>query len=99
LGRYVLITTHPPFAGRFSDHKGFGMFESQRPWGPWKTLVYTRDVGNIIDGMTEGISYVLPSKWISDRGKTMWMVFAGRPSNPFYSFNLIKLRLQLASKK
>jgi CubicO group peptidase (beta-lactamase class C family) len=99
LGRYILITTHPPFAGRFNDHKGFGMFESQRPWGPWKTLVYTRDVGNIIDGMTEGISYVLPSKWISDGGKTMWMVFAGRPSNPFYSFNLIKLRLQLACEK
>lgn len=46
-----------------------------------------------IQGMTEGIFFVLPSKWISDGGKTMWMVFSGRPSDPFYSFNLIKLQL------
>lgn len=27
----------------------------------------------------------------------MWMVFAGRPGDPFYSFNPVKLRFQLAS--
>jgi len=99
LGRYILITTHPPFAGQFNDHKGFGIFESQRPWGPWRTIAYTRDIGSIIDGMTEGISFVIPSKWIFDGGKTMWMVFAGRPSNPFYSFNLTKISLQLAPER
>ena len=30
---------------------------------------------------------------------TMWMVFAGRPSDPFYSFNLIKLTLQITSEQ
>jgi len=95
LARYILLTTHPPFAGRHNDHKGFGMFESQRPWGPWKTVVYTQDVGTIIQGMTEGISYVIPAKWILDEGKTMWMVFSERPSEPFYSFNLIKINLDI----
>jgi len=99
LGRYILLTTHPPFGGRHKDHKGFGIFESRRPWGPWKTVVYTRNVGSIIQGMTEGISYSIPSKWIFDEGKIMWMVFSGRPSNPFYSFNMIKLSLQLASEE
>jgi len=99
LGRYMLLTTHPPFAGRFNDHKGFGIFESQRPWGPWRAVVYTRNVESIVQGMTEGISFIIPSKWIFDGGKIIWMVFSGRPSDPFYSFNLIKLRLQLASKE
>jgi hypothetical protein len=96
LARYILLTTHPPFAGQSDDHKGFGIFEAQWPWGPWKTVLYTRDVGTVIKGMTEGISFVIPSKWIFDEGRTMWMVFAGRPSNPFYSFNMAKLRLDLA---
>jgi hypothetical protein len=49
--------------------------------------------------MTEGISFVIPSKWIFDEDRTMWMVFAGHPGNPFYSFNLIKMRLQLALRR
>jgi hypothetical protein len=96
LERYLLLTTHPPFGGQFRDHKGFGIFEAQWPWGPWKTILYTKSVGNIIQGMTEGISFTIPSKWIQEQGKTLWMVFAGRPSDPYYSFNLMKLRLNLA---
>jgi hypothetical protein len=34
-------------------------------------------------------------KWIFDEGKTMWMVFAGRPSDPYYSFNLVKIELKV----
>jgi CubicO group peptidase (beta-lactamase class C family) len=99
LRRYMLLTTHPPLAGRFNDHKGLGMFESERPWGPWKTVVYTRNVESIIHDMTEGISFIIPSKWIFDDGRTMWMISSGRPSDPFYSFNLIKLRLQLGPEE
>ncbi len=99
LKRYLLLATHPPFGGQFQDHKGFGMFEAERPWGPWKAIIYTRDAGDIIQGMTEGISFTIPSKWIQEEGKTLWMVFAGRPSDPYYSFNLVKLRLDLASSR
>lgn len=95
LERYILLTTHPPFGGQHNDHKGYGIFESERPWGPWKTAFYTLDVGSIIPGMTEGISFAIPSKWILDEGKIMWMVFAGRPSDPCYSFNLVKIRLKI----
>jgi len=41
------------------------------------------------------ISASIPSKWISPDGKTMWLVFAGRPSDPFYSFNLIEIKLDV----
>jgi hypothetical protein len=30
-------------------------------------------------------------------GRTMWLVFAGRPSDPMYSFNLIKLNLEVSA--
>ena len=51
---------------------GMGIFESQHPWGPWKTVFYTRD-WDIGPGETSSI----PSKWISEDGKTAWLLFSG----------------------
>jgi len=55
---------------RFSG--GLGIFESDHPWGPWKTVFYTRkwDIG---PGETSSI----PSKWISDKGNSAYLMFSG----------------------
>ena len=90
LGRYILLTTHSSAGIK----RGFGMFESERPWGPWSTLYYTDNLADFVPRLTSLISASIPSKWISPNGESMWMVFAGRPSDPFYSFNLIKINLE-----
>ncbi len=51
---------------------GIGIFESQNPWGPWKTVYYTRD-WDIGPGETSSI----PAKWMSDDGKTGYLLFSG----------------------
>ena len=71
-----------PFCRRYLlslgfDHAGgWGIFDAQKPWGPWSTAFFTRDwgLGNTHD-------YRLPSKWISDGGKKMVLVFSGREYN------------------
>ncbi len=42
------------------------------PWGPWKTVYYTRDWD-----IGPGESSSIPTKWMSDDGKTCYMVFSG----------------------
>ena len=57
----------------FDQSGGWGIFDAPEPWGPWTTAFFTRDWGL---GKTH--DYRLPSKWISDGGKRMAMVFSGR---------------------
>ncbi|MDB5157576.1 MAG: hypothetical protein JWR50_2283, partial [Mucilaginibacter sp.] len=63
---------------------GLGIFESKNPWGPWKTVYYTRewDVG-------PGESGSLPTNWMSKDGKTLYYLFSGNDS-----FSVRKLVLQ-----
>lgn len=61
---------------------GLGIFESEHPWGPWKTVFYTRDWD-----MGPGESSSIPCKWISQDGKTCWFLFSGKDC-----FSLRKLR-------
>jgi hypothetical protein len=58
--------TDPRYVG------AFGVFEAPEPWGPWSTVYYTEkwDVG-------AGETGSFPSKWISEDGKTMHLVFSG----------------------
>jgi hypothetical protein len=51
---------------------GFGVYEAPEPWGPWRTVYFTRnwDVG-------PGETSSFPSKWISPDGKTAYLVFSG----------------------
>ena len=51
---------------------GLGIFESQNPWGPWKTIYYERD-WDIGPGETSSI----PTKYISNDGKTGYLLFSG----------------------
>lgn len=51
---------------------GLGIFESDNPWGPWKTVYYTND-WDIGPGETGSI----PTKWMSEDGKTAYYLFSG----------------------
>lgn len=51
---------------------GLGIFESHNPWGPWKTVYYTRDWD-----IGPGDASCIPSKWMSNDGKTCYLLFSG----------------------
>jgi CubicO group peptidase (beta-lactamase class C family) len=63
---------------------GLGIFESPNPWGPWKTVYYTREWD-----MGPGESGSLPVNWMSSDGKSMYYLFSGNDS-----FSVRKLVLQ-----
>ncbi len=62
---------------------GLGIFESDNPWGPWKTVFYTRqwDVG-------PGETVSIPSKWISEDGRTCYLLFSGDDSFSVRKFTI-----------
>jgi CubicO group peptidase (beta-lactamase class C family) len=77
LKRYLWCQTLPesthPQGPRFQG--GFGIYDAPHPWGPWTTLFFTEawDVG-------PGESSVLPTKWISQDGRTIHLLFSGDDS-------------------
>jgi hypothetical protein len=73
LKRYFWCQIIPGGDTRFSG--GFGIYEAQEPWGPWRTAYFTEDwdVG-------PGESCSFPTKWISPDGKEMYLVFSGDDS-------------------
>jgi len=74
LKRYLWCQVHPhsnhPQGPRFSG--GFGIYEAPEPWGPWKTVFFTKEWDT---GPGETSSF--PSKWMSRDGKTCWLLFSG----------------------
>lgn len=54
---------------------GFGIYDAPEPWGPWTTVFYTED-WDVGPGETSS----LPTKWMSDDGKTCHLVFSGDDS-------------------
>jgi hypothetical protein len=65
--------TLPGRDARFSG--GFGIYDAPQPWGPWTTVYYTEqwDVG-------PGDTCSFPTKWMSEDGKTAYLVFSGEDS-------------------
>ena len=70
LKRYLWCQVIP--GGDTRAEGGFGIYESSQPWGPWRTVFFTRkwDIG---PGETSSI----PAKWISADGKTCYLLFSG----------------------
>jgi hypothetical protein len=71
----------------------FEFYEAPTPWGPWK-LFLSKDYGGYpwTDTKNGGYSTTIPSKFISDDGKTMYVqsnTFMGGITN--YNFSLRKL--------
>ncbi|MFO7947103.1 MAG: serine hydrolase, partial [Armatimonadota bacterium] len=76
LGRYLWWQGLPGGGspdGRFEG--GVGVYEAPEPWGPWRTVFFTQnwDVG-------PGESGRFPTKWMSEDGRFLHLVFSGDDS-------------------
>lgn len=74
LGRYLWCQVLPQSRDRRGPRYegGFGIYESPEPWGPWRTVHFTKhwDVG-------PGETSCFPTKWMSDDGRTAHLLFSG----------------------
>lgn len=70
LKRYLWCQIIPGSDTRFEG--GFGIYDAPEPWGPWTTVFFTED-WDVGPGETSSI----PTKWISDDGRTVHLVFSG----------------------
>lgn len=70
LKRYLWCQVFPGTDARFEG--GFAVYDAPEPWGPWSRVFFTKkwDVG-------PGETASLPTKWISDDGLTVHLVFSG----------------------
>ncbi|HBE43731.1 MAG TPA: hypothetical protein DDW27_21570 [Bacteroidales bacterium] len=77
LKRYLWCQIHPDSkhsqGSRFEG--GFGIYEAPEPWGPWKTVYYTKD-WDVGPGETSSF----PAKWMSKDGRTCHLLFSGDDS-------------------
>lgn len=96
LDRYLLCTASPIgqwqwWAGK-NDYRTphLGIFESKNPWGPWKTVFYKKDWGRPENRFSPHI----PSKWISEDGKSFYLLYSCIPNGP-YQFNIQKCTVVL----
>jgi hypothetical protein len=72
LRRYLLAVS-------YGHAGGWGLFDAREPWGPWTTAFSTSQWDM---GQTHG--YRLPTKWIFNDGRTLWLVFSGlKPNDAF----------------
>lgn len=73
IGRYLWCQTGPGRDTRFSG--GFAIYDAPEPWGPWTTAFSTKewDVG-------PGETSCLPTKWMSDDGRRVHLLFSGDDS-------------------
>jgi len=81
-----------------------GVFEAPNPWGPWNTIAYYEDWGQMgTEG--EGLTCGFPQKWVSPDGLTLWSIFsvygdgAKRGINAHDRFNLVKATLVAGSTR
>jgi hypothetical protein len=70
LQRYLWCQIIPGPDTRFEG--GFAIYDAPEPWGPWTTAFFTEawDVG-------PGETASIPTKWISEDGRTIHLVFSG----------------------
>ncbi len=73
LGRYLWCQTGSGKDTRFEG--GFAIYDAPEPWGSW-TLAYAVDKWDVGPGETQ----CLPTKWMSEDGRTVHLVFSGDDS-------------------
>jgi len=87
-------TTLKDWAWWSADHADriahFGLFESTNPWGPWKTVFFEKDWG----APENRFSPHIPPKWISEDGKTFFLLYSCIPVGP-YRFNIQKCTINV----
>lgn len=93
LKRYFLTSFH-------TGANQLGIFDGPQPWGPWTTVAYYEDWGDM-GADAHGLNCDFPQKWMSADGLTMWCVFsvygngAKEGINAHDKFNLVKTTLAL----
>jgi CubicO group peptidase (beta-lactamase class C family) len=85
LGRYLLCQAGSDGPVR----AGFGIYDAPEPWGPW-TTVYRSERWDV----SPGESCSIPTKWMSDDARTIYLVFSGNDS-----FSVRKATLQVVGAK
>ena len=70
LKRYLWCQVVP--GGDTRHEGGFGIYEAPEPWGPWRTVYYTRkwDTG-------PGETSSFPVKWMGEDGRICYLLFSG----------------------
>jgi hypothetical protein len=87
-------------AGYHGGPNQLGVFDAPEPWGPWTTVAYYEDWGNM-GPEGHGLTCSFPQKWMSADGLTMWCVFsvygegAKQGIKAHDCFNLVKLSVSL----
>ncbi len=80
-----------------------GVFDAPAPWGPWTTVAYYEDWGQM-GTKGEGLSCEFPQKWMRGDGLTLWSIFSvygegGKKGiNAHDRFNVVKATLQLRTE-
>lgn len=87
-GRYLLaVTIH-------EEPGDWGLYESEHPWGPWRTVAYGSDIPEWTYSPAEkkrpAYLHTFPVNWMSADGKTLWCV-----SDRGDHFNVSKCTLNL----
>ena len=73
LGRYLWVQVLPGAEPRVRG--GLGIYDAPEPWGPWTTVYFAED-WDVGPGESAG----LPTKWMSNDGRSLHLVFAGQDS-------------------
>ncbi len=95
LGRYLLTAAHNPGQTLATASAGqIGLFESLHPWGPWATIGYYDDWGNLgPQSHGDNLGLVLPTKWFGADGRTLWAIFSSL--GEYDSFYLVEGTLEV----
>ncbi|HEY3785292.1 MAG TPA: hypothetical protein VGL55_08440 [Steroidobacteraceae bacterium] len=98
LGRYLATVAHNPGGQLTTASAGqVGLFEAPRPWGPWATVGYYDTWGNLgPESRGDYLGLVLPTKWISEDGRSLWAIFSAL--GQYDSFNFVRATLTVAGQ-
>jgi hypothetical protein len=95
LERYLLVHSVPRAdsydANGFLDTRfkgGIAIYEAPEPWGPWTTVYFTQE-WDVAPGESAGF----PTKWMSQDGLSMYLVFSGDDH-----FSVRKAELELTNE-
>lgn len=86
LGRYLWVQI---LGGDARFRGGLGIYDAPEPWGPWTTVYLRRDWDT-----APGESASLPTRWMSDDGRTVHLVFSGQDA-----FSVRRARLVVPAER
>ena len=105
---FIMVTggTQRPGTGErmsTSPHNESGslmILYAENPWGPWKQF-YWNENWQVGEKLNRTYLPQLASKWISDDGKSMYIIFsdAARKPNNYYKWNMVKMNIEMRDEE